>query len=28
MTVDDPTLTVWGTLNGSAVSSGSMLTAP
>ena len=28
MAVDDPTLTVWGTLNGSAVSSGSVLTAP
>ena len=28
MTVDDPTRTVWGTLNGSATSSGSTLTAP
>ena len=28
MAVDDPTLTVWGTLNGSAVSSGSVLTTP
>jgi len=27
-TVDDPTRTVWGTLNGSATSSGSTLTAP
>ena len=28
MTVDDPALTVWGTLNNSAVASGSVLTAP
>ena len=28
LTVDDPTQTVWGTLNGSAVSGGSILTSP